>query len=122
MFNSDLNNALTRANSSLIAGYAMPSDIYDKLTLGASDAEYTAPANGYFVFAKTATAAGQYIGLVCSSNGLYTLIRATGSTGISCFLPVKKGDKIFAGYSAAGSLIQFRFIYAQGSESEANNV
>ena len=41
-------NNVVPNNSSLIASYAMPSNRYIDLTLGASGTQYTAPANGYF--------------------------------------------------------------------------
>lgn len=122
MFNSSLNNALTRANSDLIAGYAMPSDTYDDLTLGASGSNYTAPANGWFTLDKTTTQA-QYVALINTNNNVKTESRATnnGQT-LRVFLPVKKNDVVECYYSAAGTLNCFRFVYAVGSESEAQNV
>lgn len=45
--NTNLSN-VTATGSSTAAGWAMPSTTYTDLTLGASGATYTAPANGYF--------------------------------------------------------------------------
>ena len=102
-------------NSSIIAGYAMPSNKYINLTLGASGTTYTAPANGYVYIARRAGANNQYIAAGNTTSGLslevdlpYTNNRAT------ILLPVKKSDTYGINYTASGSDLVFIFIYAEG--------
>ena len=115
---SNVNNT----GKSLGAGWAMPSDTYDDLTFGASGATYTAPANGWFTIDKATTGA-QYLALINTNNKIKTESRATNSgQTLRLFLPVKKNDVVECLYSAAGTLNCFRFVYAVGSESEAQNV
>ena len=48
----------------------LPGNNYIDLTLGASDATYTAPANGWLILNKAATGIGQEIRLTNYSNFL----------------------------------------------------
>lgn len=124
----DLTNVNDTATSTG-ASWSMPSDTYDDLTLGASGATYTAPANGYFVLAKVS-------GI---SNGTITFVnaRTTGDTSLGGnlsarfisptttmtiygYIPAKKNDVVTVAYTATGTTDAFRFIYAKGSESEAS--
>ena len=112
-------NDIIPDNSSLIAGYAMPSNTYEDLTLGSTNATYTAPANGWVIFSKKATASFQNISLI--KNGvIWDLAWSAGSDiNIFCYMPVRSGETFSANYSAEGTLMYFRFYYAVGSESEA---
>lgn len=113
---TDLTNTTDQAKI-LMGGMAMPSDKYIGLTLGASGSKYTAPANGWFLFAKTPSANGQiaYLQGRTVVGGFYGI----ANTGYQLSLPVKKGDTVTVAYSLAGATNLFRFIYAEGSESEA---
>lgn len=94
------------------ASSMVPSNNYIDLTLGASGSIYTAPANGYVTIA--------------GDNGVATYLGARGDDGSDIvanwsaqsanFIPVRKGQSFGVAYS--GSVILFRFTYAQGSESE----
>ena len=109
----DMSN-VNASGKSLISGLSMPSNHYDDLTLGASGAEYTAPANGYYTVDK-ATTSGQYLTLYNKTTRLNSQCRSTNSgQSVSVFLPVKKGDVVVCQYNAAGTTNYFRFIYAQG--------
>lgn len=119
----DLTN-ITNSTKSTIAGYAMPSDTYEDLTLGASGATYTAPANGYYLFDKEGLNGGEYA-LLTTSRNAQTITQFEGSVPSAYFhlcwlIPVAKGDVLFTQYTLSGVTTYFRFIYAQGSESEAN--
>lgn len=97
----------------------------NELTLGSSGTEYTAPANGWVMFSKTSTNAGQYIRLYSLTNGNYIalntyLYSTTSSQTLAICMPVYKGQKFVATYTAGGTTAYFRFSYTQGSESEAN--
>lgn len=118
----DLSNTNNQAKI-LMSGMGMPSNTYIDLTLGASGTTYTAPANGYFYLSKVGTAAGQFATFENSSDGAsgescaYTAFYS----GYKCVLlrPVKKGTSIQLRYDVGGATQFFRFIYAVGSESEA---
>ena len=112
-------------NSSLISGYAMPSGKYIDLTLGASNTEYTAPANGYFAWFGFIKGTVGYFNLVNKTHNLgtqaYSAYNSDSGIGGYCFVPTKKGDNVCPQYYANTSITTttFRFIYAVGSESEA---
>lgn len=118
---TDLNGKLDRdclnysdTGYSVMAGASMPSSTYENLTLGASGTTYTAPADGWFYFAKKASANGQYVyfGNMSIPYGL-----SGGDSMI--LLPCKKGSTKTLTYNLGGATSYFRFYYAQGSESEA---
>ena len=113
-------------NSSLISGYAMPSGKYIDLTLGASLSTYTAPANGWVILTKVATANSQHVGLgvlkqgetIPSSSTLLYVKNVwlfNGNVG-SVMIPVLKGYTFYPDYSALGETGRFRFIYAEGEQ------
>lgn len=110
-----------RNDSTWIAAQGMPSERYIDLTLGGNGVGYTAPANGYFTLDKKATASGQYIDLKSFFNDsvphLECMTFAPGSGyGVGGFMPVRKGDRVHISYTAAGEVIYFRFVYAEGEE------
>ena len=123
----DLTN-VNNAGTSKGASWAMPSNTYDDLTLGAIGSNYTAPANGWFYLRKS-KASGDY-------NQQYLMFWIQGGDPLSdkyavqvqstaqndyCAIiaPVQKGDVCSVSYTFTGMTQYFRFIYAQGSESEA---
>ena len=106
---------LTNVNSTgktKVANWAMPSGTYDDLTLGASGTAYTAPANGYVWLSKVAGSNNKYV-QIYSKISVQAHSTASDSQ-LSCFLPVKKGDKFSVSYNASGTTSYFRFVYAQG--------
>lgn len=110
------------------ASWAMPSNTYDDLTLGASNSTYTAPADGYFCMIKNSNTNNQYFGMYCLKDGETTLAANTHEYGVNCWtptsggcnglLPIKKGRICAINYSLGGATEYFRFIYAKGSEWE----
>lgn len=119
----DLTNCTDVANIKM-AHNAMPSDTFIDLTLGASGTTYTAPADGYFYLNKTAGSDWYYIQFTVRKTGdnllLYRLFDSDYRTSPLCIVaPVKKDTVITIDYNATGTTNHFRFIYAQGSESEA---
>lgn len=120
MFNTDLNNALTRANSDLISGYGLPSDNYDTITIGASGSEYTAPANGYFWLFAVTSANLSFAGLENATSRLNFTQQANAAganSGFTAFLPAKKGDVVRIGYANINGNhpdFYFRFYYTEG--------
>lgn len=120
--NQDLSN-VTNAGKILMSGMGMPSNTYINLTLGASGSTYTAPSNGYFCLNKNKTSQTQYIALI--NNSMTMGVWSNGNPGASegmayTYLPVKRGDIVNVVYSASGTVNYFKFVYAQGSESEAS--
>ena len=112
---------LTAEGKRLISSYAMPSSRYIDLTVGASGAEYSAPADGFVFCIRNST---QEFGTIILQN-LTTGIGVSHQNILNgnnayCYLPVRKND-IFQWRSAtSGTFLTFRFYYTQGSESEAN--
>ncbi len=128
---TDLTNATDQAKI-LMGGMAMPGDKYIDLTLGASGATYTAPANGWFNFhASLSNHSSGGFNLVCLINeSISSLLQvnsyANASGASHCIIiPVKKDEKIRVEYfnnvlNYLGYQTPLTFIYAQGSESEAS--
>lgn len=102
-------------DTEFIAHQAMPSSRYVSLTLGASGATYTAPADGYFALSKATTADGQFIQL--GSFGGVSSFCWSGSQYNACAtsIPVQKGQTITIDYTAGGNAT-FRFYYANGAQ------
>ena len=108
---------LINVNSSgkiLASSWAMPANRWIDLTLGASGATYTAPANGWMLFMKAANDAGQWIYMGSNNTSLEACGIAGASGWCRIFFPVKKGDSFAIHYTAAGSETYNRFIYAEG--------
>ena len=115
------------SGTSLSAGWAMPSDTYINLTLGANASTYTAVANGWVQITQAfneATAkmsiavVGTNNDAICSDSSANS-----GNTSLNAFIPVLKGQTFKVNYSGTLGSSQwnrFIFIYAQGSESEAS--
>jgi hypothetical protein len=98
-----------------VSRLSMPSIKYDDLVLGASGTEYDAPADGWFVLQKQASASGQYISINNAHNELGFQIFATSSSQkLKGHLPVRRGGQVTVAYSASGTADVFRFIYAEG--------
>lgn len=118
----DLTNCTNVANIKM-AHNAMPSDNYIDLTLGASGTSYTAPADGYFYISKQAGSDWYYFELEINDNNGNFLYAGWNSdyrnSPCACFVPIKKGNICKVIYNAYGVTNNFRFIYAQGAESEA---
>lgn len=122
LFNNkvDLNvSNLNAQGMSYIAGLGMPSDTYVDLTLGASGTTYTAPANGYVQISGYSTTVGGFIQLNCNAIDFTYQGTYAGNNYTRNFIPVKKNAIYTVVYSAFVAEA-FRFIYAQGSESEAS--
>lgn len=111
---SDVNsiNCYSRAD---LSSLGMPGTKYIDLTLGASGATYTAPANGWFTLHKGANSVGQYVYMYTTGIDIGTCFNVSSGTDIpSYFLPVKAGDTVKIDYTLGGTTKQFRFIYSKG--------
>lgn len=104
-----------------MANMAMPSNRYVNLTLGASGAAYTAPADGYIaVSAKSAQNDSRVQVIVnSSSNLMHTFNGITAKLWARFYIPVRKSQTFsyeYQGKFAANSLV---FVYAVGCEPSA---
>lgn len=110
-------HAVDRNDSSWVSAQAMPSNKYIDLTLGASGASYTAPANGWFTHQRTAGTANtgmRFSNVTVGSLGSACLSSTTAGT-CAVTVPAKKGDEVFLYYNTTGTGLNiFRFIYAEG--------
>lgn len=115
----DLTNTTDQAKI-FMSGMGMPSGTYTDLTLGATGTEYTSPANGWFYAYTVATANISFVTWENQSNLMQMHIPSSlNGYGCGVFIPVHKGDKAKLFY-ADKRFEYLRFIYAVGSESEAN--
>lgn len=100
---------------------AMPSSKRDNLTVGASQTEYTAPSDGYFVFksSSTATSSANFIGLNNTTSGVESRCSiAQVAYAQRVFVPCSKGDAVKIQYGGNSSEFSLAFVYANGSISE----
>lgn len=112
----DLGN-LNTAGKEVVAHLSMPSSRKDDLTLGASGATYTAPADGWVYLSKTAGVSGTKIEMRNITCNFRTSSVISVSTGhwLYCSIQASKGDSIEVTYTATGTTNTFKFIYANGA-------
>lgn len=111
-------------DSITISGLGMPSttDVED-ITVLASNQQYTAPANGWFIALGTAPSSGNsYLLLVVNNTTLYEkrqIIR-TGNFAGPCgiMMPVLAGEEVGLAYNMTN--IKLRFFYAEGNPMPVN--
>ena len=108
----------TKTDKVQAAQASMPSHKYIDLTLGASGSTYTAPANGWFMLNKAASAptdsTWHYAYLHNNTNKVESYQIGNYNHSLVCLIPVLKGDNIYCEYNANGDTRLLRFIYAQG--------
>ena len=114
--NVDADN-FTAIGKSTLASYAMPSNRYIDLTLGASGSTYTAPANGWYIL-KIKGDTGQFAALENTVTGFYVKSNSTktSATIVPPPLPAKKGETVSVGYNASKGVVSFVFYYAEGDK------
>ena len=89
----------------------LPSNKYINLTLEASGAEYTAPANGWVSWSYK----GDHFLASQDTNANYLV--ASWSSSSAVHIPILKGQRFTTTYKSGGTVEFFRFIYAEGEPS-----
>lgn len=106
------NNGTLKWNNINMSAMCMPSkNIAIDLTLGASGANYTAPADGYIRCVIAADASG-FIGM----HNCYWQNGTNSGAYIGGMIPVVAGAIVGINYAGKQSVVSFKFIYAKGSE------
>lgn len=113
MADKDFSN-ITSTGTSLASGWSMPSSRHIDLTVGASGAPYTAPANGYFVAKATSSSSSRALIILEQtdniSSGNYSY---SSGTGLRTFVNCEKGKIVYFTYENV-SIESFQFVYAEG--------
>lgn len=107
--------AVDYSDTEFIAHQAMPSGKYIDLSLQASGATYTAPADGYFSISKRVVNYGEYLILVDGGTAIGYHAQMAVRAYNTLMIPVKKGRQVRIDYTGNGELSFFRFVYAQGA-------
>ena len=111
-------HALDYNDKPVISGWGMPSTRYIDLTLGASGATYSAPANGWFYIDKTSNATNQWVSITNNSRKFgANSVAPLSNSNIRLKCEAQKGDRIQVDYNLGGATNIFRFIYAEGESS-----
>ena len=106
------NNGALSWNDINMSAMCMPSkNIAIDLTLGASGANYTVPADGY-IRCVIAADPGGYLGI----HNCYWQNGTNSGAYIGGMIPVLAGAIVGINYSGKQSAVNFKFIYAKGSE------
>lgn len=114
---SDNTRQYDNSVSSQIAHMAMPSNEYIDLTLGASGATYTAPADGWVLFKGTQTSFAGWV-QIASTKLLTWMQSPSDNFVIGNYLPIRKGETFTVKYENI-TKIDFCFVYSVGSEPTA---
>lgn len=114
-------HALDYNDKSTISSWGMPSTKTIDLTLGASGATYTAPANGWFLLIQRINAVGLGVVLQISGRTGQQIRNNCSQANQICAvtLPVLKGEAVGAWYGTLSSTTSnnaFKFIYAEGDK------
>ena len=110
-------NTVVPDNASLISSYGMPSTNSINLTLGATGAQYTAPANGWVIVELHGSKLAELsINAYCGSSYIsYTTFNPLDTNfPLRVSAPVTKGSKFQVWYTNLVTKNRFQFIYAQG--------
>ncbi|MBQ3785130.1 MAG: hypothetical protein II843_01905 [Alphaproteobacteria bacterium] len=112
--NTALSN-LTSAGKKICSNMSMPSNTKESLTIGASGANYVAPADGYFVIRINLNTGGYVSVGMCGTN-LTQLINTSHQCGM--LVPVAKEQTITVNYSnrIPASYEHITFVYTKGAQ------
>ena len=118
--NSNASN-FSQAGRSYLSGLGMPSVKSIKLTVGASGATYTAPANGWFYICVQATGRGAFYNMYDTNIGCGVMDSYLASDGsYKALMPIIAGNTMCFSYSylnlTTDSSLGLWFYYAQGEQ------
>lgn len=104
-----------------MASMAMPSDKYVDLTLGASGATYTAPADGYIAVSAKSSQNNSSVQLIisASSNLMHTFNSISAGQWARFYVPVCKSQSFAYEYTGTFATNSLKFVYAIGSQPTA---
>lgn len=116
-------NTINTYQRAELAAMPMPSNVLIRLTVGAADSTYTAPANGWFYTCGISTSAAGYLNLYTENNGLGLMVPNIAVNVVhKLFIPAKAAQTVHLSYSnvsfdqAVQPYYGLWFIYAQGSQ------
>ncbi len=107
---------IKKTDTAQAAHAAMPSERYIDLTLGASGAAYTAPADGYFYLRAQNSSGTTKVVRLQYATGTNKDMSALcyGTSAIAAYIPAKTGRQVYAFYDSGINDFIFRFYYAEG--------
>ena len=116
----DVATSTVNVNTSKFAAVGMPSTTHTSLTPGASQTQYTAPANGYYyLYGRNAGSTNCFCRLYNATSGIIDQRQLASSYGnITIIIPALKDEVVQLIYENV-TIDSLYFIYAVGSESEA---
>lgn len=103
----------TATGKSVLSGLGMPSSRYMDLTLGASEATYTAPANGWF---SLITQGLTYLDIHKTGTNNFGVIANPSGGFARQFVPALRDEVISIYYTGTPASTVFRFYYAEGDQ------
>ncbi len=87
------------AGKAVLAGMGMPSSRSTRLTIGATDATYVAPSNGWFYVCGIATAAAGFLNLYTNGNGLGMMVPNLAEGVVhKIYIPAVAGSTVHLSY------------------------
>lgn len=113
----DMNNTVGHLGTTAkeyFSAIGMPSTRYVSLALPASGGIVTAPANGYFVLRKVASANAQQLEVINNETRVGSYVFGNSGAWLLGWAPAKKGEEVYVAYTAGGELKYFGFVYAEG--------
>jgi hypothetical protein len=112
-------HALDYNDKGTIAGWAMPGKNYVNITIGASNSDYIAPADGYVYLYPVFSTYGYLNIFVYKENGVDFLYGTTGDYNHQAYhpvvLPVRKGAKYTIIYYDVSDWLKAYFVYTNVS-------
>lgn len=116
-FNVLNSNALLDSDKAEITSWGFPANGYTTLTLGASGAQYTAPADGWYIFAKAESGNNQYVQFGNTSNSMQLILKSPSDSGyLAGYFECSKGQNVTIHYTLGGYTRLFGFVYAKGAQ------
>lgn len=116
---SGLSTQLVHNRLNKLQSFSLPSSSYINLTLGASGTNYTAPADGWFVFWGATTGENNLYFRNLTIDEPNQERRVYTAVGLTCSHPVPKNNIFSFRYDHPMNNVIFRFYYALGSAPQS---